>query len=60
MKTTECRYMVHYNTATQLDSQAPHSVLVPGHLHFDEFGYTLSAEWVAHYKGNHPINYNIQ
>ena len=36
MKTTECRYMVHYNTAEQLHSQAPQSVLGhgPGHLHF--------------------------
>lgn len=52
--------MVHYNTAEQLYSQAPRSIPVPGHLHFDVFGFTLSAEWVAHYKGNKPINYNIQ
>lgn len=49
--------MVHYNTAEQLYSQAPQSILehVPGHLHVVD---PSPAEMVAHHKGNKPINYN--
>lgn len=52
MNTTECRYMVHYNTE-QLCSQEPKSILghVPGHLQFDQFTDPLPAESGVHCQG---------
>lgn len=56
MKTAECRYMLHYNTAEQLHRHLRASLDVPGHLH--QSVDVSPAESVVHYKGNESMEQN--